>query len=55
MTGGDTYIVDHVGDVVSEMANAGTDTVRTSLATYTLKGNVENLVYTGSGKFSRTR
>ena len=31
------------------MANAGIDTIRTSLVSYTLKGNVENLVYTGSG------
>ncbi|WP_146056491.1 calcium-binding protein, partial [Methylobacterium sp. V23] len=50
--GDDIYIVDHSGDVVTEMANSGTDTVRTSLTTYALKGNVENLVYTGSGGFS---
>jgi len=52
--GDDTYLVDNVGDVVTEMANEGTDTVRTSLASYTLKGNVENLVYTGTGKFAGT-
>ena len=49
--GNDTYIVDHARDVVTEMADAGTDTVRTSLAAYALKGNVENLVYTGTGAF----
>ncbi|POR39835.1 tandem-95 repeat protein, partial [Methylobacterium sp. V23] len=52
--GDDTYLVDNAGDVVTEMANEGTDTVRTSLASYTLKGNVENLVYTGTGKFAGT-
>ena len=49
--GDDTYTVDHVRDVIVEMAGEGIDTVRTSLATYTLKGNLENLVYTSSGAF----
>ena len=47
--GNDTYVVASVGDVVVEQANGGIDTVRTSLATYTLGANVENLVYTGTG------
>ncbi len=46
--GNDTYIVDNTGDLVTEGASAGTDTVRTSLATYTLTVNVENLVLTGT-------
>ncbi|MDK4733760.1 calcium-binding protein, partial [Rhizobium sp. CNPSo 3490] len=34
--GHDTYIVDNAGDIVTEAADAGTDTVRTNLAIYTL-------------------
>lgn len=53
MTGGngnDTYIVDNAGDVVIEGTGllSGTDTVRTSLATYTLAANVENLTFIGN-------
>lgn len=42
----DTYIVDSLADRVFEGANQGIDTVRTTLATYTLGANVENLVGT---------
>ncbi len=60
MAGGgddDTYIVDSLADVVIEAANQGIDTVRTTLATYVLAANVENLVavngivhrFTGNG------
>ncbi len=52
--GNDTFIVDNAGDVVNEIAGEGTDTVRTSLATYALGTNVENLVYTGAGNFTGT-
>ena len=52
--GNDTYIVDNVGDVVSEAAAAGTDTVKTTLAGYTLSANVENLIFIGSGNFAGT-
>lgn len=45
--GNDTYVVDNISDVVIEDANAGTDTVRTSLKTYTLSANVENLAFIG--------
>ncbi|MGO6684004.1 hypothetical protein AB9E03_33705, partial [Rhizobium leguminosarum] len=34
--GDDTYIVDNAGDSVAENAAAGTDTVKTVLASYTL-------------------
>ena len=57
MTGGagnDTYVVDDVGDVVTEALNQGVDTVNTTLASYSLDANVENLTFTGSGKFSGT-
>lgn len=48
-TGNDTYVVDAPGDVVTESANEGTDTVQTSLLAYTLGANVENLMLTGTG------
>ncbi|TPQ48794.1 hypothetical protein C2U72_21865, partial [Prosthecomicrobium hirschii] len=44
--GDDTFVVDDIGDVVSENANEGTDTVQSSID-YTLTANVENLVLTG--------
>ena len=50
--GDDVYIVDNVGDQVNESANAGTDEVRTTLGTYTLQANVENLTFTGTGAFT---
>ncbi|WP_223523181.1 M10 family metallopeptidase, partial [Pseudomonas sp. A-B-26] len=48
-TGNDTYIVDNLGDVISETSTlAGEiDTVRSSV-TYTLGANLENLTLTGS-------
>lgn len=52
--GDDTYIVDDAGDTVTELADEGLDTVQTSLASYTLGDNVENLTYTGAGSFSGT-
>ena len=52
--GNDTYVVDDAGDVVVEATGAGTDLVRTTLASYTMAANVENLTYTGVGNFSGT-
>ena len=43
--GDDTYVVDNVGDVVTEQSNEGTDLVQVRIATsgtYTLSANVEN-------------
>ncbi|MDR6160449.1 M12 family metallo-peptidase [Pseudomonas fluorescens] len=52
-TGNDTYIVDNVGDVISETSTLASeiDTVRASV-TYGLSANVENLILTGNGDFS---
>ena len=52
--GNDTYIVDNAGDIVIEGLNAGTDIVRTSLASYDLTDNIEELVFTGQGSFIGT-
>ncbi|MCH1930163.1 hypothetical protein L9G16_08220 [Shewanella sp. A25] len=49
--GNDTYVVDNTGDIVTELANEGTDTVETTLANYLLGENVENLVFSGQGAF----
>jgi Ca2+-binding RTX toxin-like protein len=52
--GNDTYVVDNAGDVVTEASNAGTDSVQTTLSSFTLAVNVENLTFTGTGAFSGT-
>ncbi|AJQ47881.1 peroxidase family protein [Pseudomonas putida] len=52
--GNDTYVVDNAGDVVVEATGAGTDTVRTTLASYTMAANVELLTFTGAGNFTGT-
>jgi Ca2+-binding RTX toxin-like protein len=53
-TGNDTYIVDDAGDVVNENSGEGTDTVRTTLASYALGANVEHLRFIGVGNFTGT-
>ena len=45
--GDDTYIVGEQGDIVTELANEGSDTVKSSI-NYTLGANVENLILTGA-------
>jgi len=55
MTGGsgnDIYQIDDTGDVVIELAGEGTDTVRTTLASYTLGDDVEHLQFRGTGDFT---
>ncbi|MCQ1839421.1 calcium-binding protein, partial [Neorhizobium galegae] len=53
-SGDDSYVVDNVGDVVTENAGQGTDMVQTNLAIYTLGTDVENLTYTGVAAFTGT-
>ncbi|WP_137181700.1 right-handed parallel beta-helix repeat-containing protein [Roseomonas sp. AR75] len=52
--GDDVFVLAEAGDLVLEAAGAGIDTVRTSLAAYTLGSNVEALVFTGTGGFAGT-
>ena len=51
--GNDTYVVDNTGDVVTEEANKGSDTVQSSIS-YALSLNVENLTLTGTGAINGT-
>jgi len=54
-TGDDVYIIDKAGDSVVEASGEGIDDVYTSLATYTLGNDVENLYYNGgAGNFTLT-
>lgn len=46
-TGNDVYEVESAGDVVVEAAGAGTDRVYSTLSSYTLADNVEQLVLSG--------
>ena len=51
--GDDTYIVTSGADTIVELDGGGVDTVRAS-SSFTLRGNVENLTYTGTGDFAGT-
>ncbi|HEY2034595.1 MAG TPA: NF038122 family metalloprotease [Rhizomicrobium sp.] len=53
-TGNDIYVVNNKGVAIVEDPNAGTDTVKTNLSSYTLANNLEKLVYTGTGNFTGT-
>ena len=46
--GNDIYIVNDAADTVTELDGEGTDTVKTTLASYALGGFVENLTGTGT-------
>ena len=53
--GDDAYIVDDVGDVVVELSGEGDyDIVYSSLSTYTLPDEVEDLQWNSSGSFTAT-
>ncbi len=51
--GNDTYVVDAAGDVVTERANEGSDTVR-SVISYRLGAHVENLTLSGIDAINAT-
>ena len=60
--GDDTYVVDVAGDVVTEAAGAGTDTIEVAacavrIVTYSLasKTTIENLTYLGTVELHRHR
>jgi len=46
-TGNDIYVIDSTGDIATENANQGTDTVESSIS-YTLGNSLENLTLTGT-------
>ena len=52
--GDDTYTVNQADDVIVELLGEGDDTVRTTLANYTLAADLENLTYIGTGSFTGT-
>ena len=52
--GDDTYVINNVGDVVTEAAGAGNDTANVLINSYTLATNVEVLNFIGTGAFSGT-
>ena len=54
--GDDTYVVNATKDTVTEVAGQGTDSIETSLATYSIARltAVENLTYTGGLNFTGT-
>ena len=51
--GNDTYVVDAVGDVITELASEGTDSVQSSI-TYVLGSTLENLTLTGTAAINGT-
>lgn len=52
-TGSDTYVVDSVGDSVTELANEGMDTIQSGID-YTLGANLENLTLSGTSSLNGT-
>jgi Ca2+-binding RTX toxin-like protein len=62
-TGNDVYVVDALGDVVTEIKDAGTDTIQTTLINFSIAAtnananpyaNVENLTFIGKGNATLT-
>lgn len=46
--GNDTYVIDNAADKITELVNAGTDTVFSNLTNYVLGDNLENLTLLGT-------
>ncbi|PSF36601.1 calcium-binding protein [Aphanothece hegewaldii CCALA 016] len=53
LKGNDTYVVDDPNDVIIENVNEGRDTVETTLSSWTLGANVENLTFRSSSSFAK--
>lgn len=51
--GNDIYVVESIGDVITEAVNEGTDTVQSSI-TWTLGANIERLTLTGTAAVNAT-
>ncbi len=45
--GNDSYVINDLNDIINEDTNAGIDTIYTSLTSYTLGTDIENLTLTG--------
>jgi len=52
--GDDLYFVDNAADIVTELAAEGQDTVRATVATFTLVAEVETLTFVGTWSFTGT-
>ncbi|GCL43050.1 hypothetical protein NIES80_27610 [Dolichospermum planctonicum] len=52
--GNDIYVVDSTTDIITELANGGTDTIQSSVTYTILAANVENLTLTGAGAINGT-
>ncbi len=54
-TDSDIYVVDSLLDIVDEVVGGGTaDQINTTLSSFTLATNLENLLFTGAGDFAGT-
>jgi Ca2+-binding RTX toxin-like protein len=52
--GDDEFLVNDPGDAIAETAGGGTDTVRTTRASFLLPAEFENLAFVGAGDFAGT-
>ena len=51
-SGNDIFLIDDIGDRITEAADAGFDRVETTLGSYTLAGNIEQLIRRGAADFT---
>ena len=52
--GNDHYVIDSASDIVTELANEGTDLIESSITITSLATNVENIMLTGSSAINGT-